>query len=212
MKNVTRLFAVMIIAIITSSMTSCLKDNDNETTPITQEEAMRYMYQIGGEYSGKLFFYNDTITTSSTKIDSVAATVSITANDSTIMLKGIPGRAFSKLLPSTQYESLRKALDNVPPIDLTIRYVFYSATEDQFVYYGVYPMSKTIKLNYDGADHSITFNFYSLINANGQYFKNQTYFPLYLTEVRLDNMLERSFTVSGYYTDNNCIYNFRGAK
>ena len=212
MKNVTRLFVVMIISIITCSMTSCLKDKNDESTPITFEEALGYMRQFAGTYNGKLFFYNDTITNSTTKIDSVATQMVVTANDSTITMSNIPGRVFSKLLSGTQYQSLRQALDNVPPMELTARYVFYSATTDNFIYFGIYPLSKTVVVNYDGADHKITFNFYNIINANGQYYMNECYIPFYVTEVRIDNMLERSYTIGGYYTDKNCVYYFRGKK
>ena len=213
MKKITRLIALTLICISAHSLTSCLSnDNDSDAKTITHEQALAYMRQVGGNYKGKLYFYNDTITTSNSKVDSVNIEMSITANDSNIVVKNIPGRVFSKLFRGTHYEELRNALDALPAQELTARYVFYSVTDTEFIYYGVYPINKTLNVTYGGKEHKISFNYYSMMNANGQYMQNETAFPLYLQEIRIDNMQERVLNTTGSYMDQDCILSIRGTR
>ncbi len=209
MKKLTVFLSVMLLGIMVSTFTSCLSDDDDDYKTYSQEEMRAFMRQIDGNYTGKLYFYNDTISATS-KVDSVAASARITASDSTIILSDVSPRVFSKYFLSNvydgstgktvgqvnpQYENLSKALNELPNQQLILRHVFYDVVESGLIYYGVYPMSKTFRLNYDGAEHTLTFNFFASLNSNGQYYNRRTAFSLYVYDISIDNYSYRSYSI-----------------
>ena len=64
MKLLTKFLALMLICTTAMSITSCLgdsNDNDYSEYQITPEKYTLYLNEMAGNYTGKMYFYNDTI-------------------------------------------------------------------------------------------------------------------------------------------------------
>ena len=97
MKLLTKFLALMLICTTAMSITSCLgdsNDNDYSEYQITPEKYTLYLNEMAGNYTGKMYFYNDTISKVN-KTDSVSVSVMIKGiDDSTITVLNFPPKCF----------------------------------------------------------------------------------------------------------------------
>ena len=209
MKKITRFFAVMMLCIPALMVTSCLSDNDEDFS-FTNEEIAGYMRQMDGYYSGKVYFYNDTIK-QEWKGDSAFVSVRFNFADSSMVMSDVPIRLFTRCLMGTRFESVSAELDKLPVQTIKAKTVFYNSTKNGLVYYGIYPASTTFKIKNGETEHNLVYNYYCYLNSNGQYYNHEVACQMYITDVMYDNNTVVKYTLTNSYVDNAAMIAFRGS-
>lgn len=190
MKKAKILSGVVFLFSASVSLTSCL-DSDSEDYSITPEQYTQYLEQMAGTYHGKMYFWNDTITTTETKtskLDSLQnVTVSVRGkNDSTITVS-VPAKYLGKNIKnSDENKALKDAVDAYADQTLKMKFYLYQL-QNSVVYFGIYPTEiTTLNLNYGGADHKMDISWYSYYNYNGTFSSRYMDLSFYMTEIKVD--------------------------
>ncbi len=229
MRKLSIVIAMVLIAITSTTVfTSCLGDDDDEYKTYTQAEMAAFMRQIDGNYKGSLILYNDTVSSANGRIvDSLSVSSIVSAADSTIVINDVPARVFAKYFYSSTYdpftamttvfvnplyESLVNALKALPNQQLVLHHVFYDTTNTGLIYYGIYPEEKTFRLNYDGADHTVSFRFLNNLNCNGQYYDGKVSYVFYVYDIRIDETTYWTYAFNANDVDANSIFVFSGKR
>lgn len=169
MKNLSRLFAILICCTMAVSLTSCL--GSDEDTGIDPETYKAWLSQMSGNYYGgttwqtknRAYFINDTITdkNNKNKLDSITGiTAGFYKGDSTLVVNGIPGRILAKEIKDN--DALKKALEGAYSQTLKAKFNIYNIISSSIAYYLAYPYDITYPaLQYNGETHKVTFKLYS---------------------------------------------------
>lgn len=209
MKNLKFLFGVACLFVASFSFTSCL-DSDGDDYSLSPEQYTQYMKQIPGTYSGKMYFWNDTIKLTDTKKSKEDSLKNVYVyvrgiNDSTITVT-LPTKYLGKNIKNTdENKALKKALDDAPNQTLTMKYYLYQL-QNNVVYFGVYPTEiTTVNVNYGGADHKVEFSWYPYYNFNGQYSGRYMTASFLMQSIKVDN--QTKWTASNSASDADEYYN-----
>ncbi|MBP5386787.1 MAG: DUF4840 domain-containing protein [Prevotella sp.] len=115
-----KVFYLMLCMIVGLCATSCLSDdgndNNNNYTPLTQEQKAAQMKAMSGLYSGWIYYINDTTNTK----DSTSISWELTSNDSTLTIFRFPVKVLAngisrasdarKILMASETESVSAIL------------------------------------------------------------------------------------------------------
>ncbi len=201
MKNLSRLFAILICCTMAVSLTSCLGTDDD--SGIDAETYQKWLSQMSGTYYGgtsyqtknRVYFINDTITdkNNKNKLDSITGiTASYYKGDSTIVVNGISGRVLAKEIKDN--DALKKALEEAYSPTLKAKFVIYNILNSNIAYYLAYPYDITYpELKYNGETHKVSFKLYSPAIGAYQYTANAEL-----------NVID--FYVLGIYVDDKLAY------
>lgn len=182
MKVLSRLSVFVLCCMATMSLVSCLNSDDDNS--MSDEDYKIYTTLISGYYyGGTMYFYNDTITTNTSKVDSVSSLSAVISTDSTILIQNVPGRVLAKCI--SNHDALKEAIENAESKTLKARYLLYNNTSSGYLYYYVYPVSVTYdELTYNGNTHKVEIAFYT--PTLGVYYNNMVDIPFYLAGVYQD--------------------------
>lgn len=201
MKNLSRLFAILICCTMAVSLTSCLGTDDN--SGIDAETYQKWLSQMSGTYYGgtsyqtknRVYFINDTITdkNNKNKLDSITGiTASYYKGDTTIVINGISGRVLAKEIKDN--DALKKAIEEAYAPTLKAKFNIYNNFGESIAYYLVYPSAITYpELKYNGETHKVAFMLYSPSLGTYQYTANAEL-----------NVID--FYVMGIYIDDKLAY------
>ena len=168
MKNFKNSILLLFCSILAATtFTSCLSDdNDNTNSSVitlTGAQRMQTLQSLAGDYSGYLYFYNDS------KKDSVEMDWKVSSSDSTFTSFSFP-ISFLQNYVSTN-STIKDAVANAGRqtlIGAVNTYAQASKTywEQNYYFYLLTPANKTLKFNYNGKACEIAFADYM---ANGSY-------------------------------------------
>lgn len=165
MKRFPKLFCIVLCAIATASLASCLdSDDDNSIDDATYKSWLMAMsgsyYGNDGSYqtANKIYFWNDTIT-GNNKTDSIEGIDVRITSDSTLYVENIPGKLFSNTIKDN--DALKAALDAAYTQTLKGKFLIYNIT-GSYAYYQIAPQEITYNgLTYGGSSHDVKISFYT---------------------------------------------------
>ncbi len=197
MKLLTKFLALMLICTTAMSITSCLgdsNDNDYSEYQITPEKYTLYLNEMAGNYTGKMYFYNDTISKVN-KTDSVSVSVMIKGiGDSTITVLNFPPKCLARLVKNKE---AKEALEHAESMPITAKFYLYQKDKEiNNAYYGVYPSDLIYNLNYKDGNHKVRFTFAQVYRNSGEYYFNRTAFEMRLYRIYVDDIEDRTLTFS----------------
>ncbi|MCD8289980.1 MAG: DUF4840 domain-containing protein [Prevotella sp.] len=210
MKVLSKLMVIVLCCTASLSLFSCLGDDDSNNN-MSEEDYKIYTSLLSGYYyGGKIYFYNDTITTSSNKVDSVSSLSAVIYTDSTFVIQNVPGRVLAKCI--TGYDALKEAIENADSKTIKAKYILYNNVSSGYLYYYVYPVSVTYdELTYNGNTHRVDISFYT--PTLGVYYNGMIDIPFYLAGVYQDGDQLELFYDSTYGSDNsNTLLEFYASK
>lgn len=207
MKRFPKIFCIVLCAIATASLASCLdSDDDGGIDPVTYKT---WLTQMSGSYYGddssyktanKIYFYNDEIT-GNNKTDSIEGIDVRITTDSTLYVNNIPGTLFSNSIKDN--DALKAALDNAPAKTLTGKFLIYNISSP-FAYYQIAPQEISYNgLNYDGGSHDVKIQFYTY--GGGAFYSatntRQVQFNFILGDIKVDGNTVESKYGDSWTTD-----------
>jgi hypothetical protein len=181
MRTITKIFAMMLISICATSLTSCLGDNDDniESNFYTKEEAASIFKTLNGNYTGKLYAeYISSSFDAKAERDSVMnMQVRVTANDSVAHLM-MPVKLLANAISGNEKVKEAIAESEAQPLNFQL-FLMKSSSSDYYVFLPLPQSSFKFNIFYDGETHEVEFTFasntifgYSTIYAQGQYEKS----------------------------------------
>ncbi len=208
MKVLSKLSVFVLCCMATMSLVSCLNSDDDDS--MSDEEYKSYVNLMSGYYyGGKMYFYNDTITTTSNQVDSVTSLSAVIYTDSTIVIQNVPGRVLAKCI--TNHSALKEAIENADNQTLRLNYVLYPRQTSSYLYYYVYPVTVTYnELTYSGDTHKVQISFYT--PSLGVYYNNMIDIPIYLAGVYQDGEEMELFYSSSSLDNSNTLIEFYASK
>ncbi len=165
LKNVILLLFCSVLAV--TIFTSCLSDDNNDTNTniitLTGAQRTQTLQSLAGDYSGYLYFYNDS------KKDSVEMDWKVSSSDSTFTSFSFP-ISFLQNYVSTN-STIKDAVANAGRQTLIGAVNTYAQASNtywsqNYYFYLLTPANKTLKFNYNGKACEIAFADYM---ANGSY-------------------------------------------
>lgn len=168
MKNLKNIIYTLLLGVVlTTALTSCLSSDDNS---LTDDQKKQYALMMAGNYSGQLYFYNDTLpatSSSKSKVDSVSTSMYM-GSDNVLTIYDFPAELLFKQLDG--HEDLKAAAKEYGTVDLKVSYLINDA-QSSYVYYFVQPQTVSLTLTYGGETHNISVAFmttyYGIYNRNG---------------------------------------------
>ena len=168
MKNLKNAILLLFCTFLAATtLTSCLSydkdNNDSNIINLTGAQRTQTLQSLAGDYSGYLYFYNDS------KKDSVEMDWKVSSSDSTFTSFSFP-ISFLQNYVSTN-STIKDAVANAGRqtlIGAVKTYAQASKTywEQNYYFYLLTPANKTLKFNYNGKACEIAFADYM---ANGSY-------------------------------------------
>ena len=162
MKNLKNAILLLFCTILAATtLTSCLSDDkdNNDSNIITLSGAQRQqtLQSLAGDYSGYLYFYNNS------KNDSVEVDWKVSSTDSTFTCFSFP-ISFLQYYVTTN-SNIKEAVTNAGGQTLIGAVNTYAQAaktywEQNYYFYLMTPANKTLKFNYNGKDCQITFDDY----------------------------------------------------
>jgi hypothetical protein len=194
MKNLKNAILILFCSVLAATtFTSCLSDDNNDNTNIitlTDAQRKQTLQSLAGDYSGYLYFYNDT------KKDSVEVDWMVSSSDSTFTSFAFP-ISFLQNYVSTN-SAIKDAVTNAGRqtlIGTVNTYAQASTTywNENYYFYLMTPANKTLKFNYNGKDCEITFTDYMANSSYGyiypqiQYYNNKSSINFVIQSVKVGN-------------------------
>ncbi len=209
MKLSTKLMVFVLCCTASMSLVSCL-NSDDDNNGLSEEDYKSYMSLMSGYYyGGKIYFYNDTITTTSNQVDSVSSLSAVIYTDSTIVIQNVPGRVLAKCI--TNHAALKEAIENADSKTLRLNYLLYPRETTSYLYYYVYPVSVTYdELTYNGSTHNVVISFYN--PSLGVYYNGMIDIPIYLAGVYEDGNEMELFYNSSSSDNSSTLLEFYASK
>lgn len=162
MKNLKNAILLLFCTILAATtLTSCLSDDkdNNDSNIITLSGAQRQqtLLSLAGDYSGYLYFYNNS------KKDSVEVDWEVSSTDSTFKCFSFP-ISFLKYYVTTN-SNIKEAVTNAGNQHLTGAVNTYAQASktywnQNYYFYLLTPASKTLNFNYNGKACQIVFTDY----------------------------------------------------
>lgn len=181
---------IVTLCMICTTMASCLSSNNENT--ITLEEAAARLAQAArqtvGSYSGQLYFAQSM---NDTRVDSVAVAWDV-VTDTTMTVRQVPARVLAVGLTDS---IVRKAVEQAEAQTIEARLAFVNY--DPISFY-VMPKPLSMQVDYGGARHTLTYDFYSYATYGGQGLSGYTYGVYYpAIQAMQVTMIVRSVAVDG---------------
>lgn len=207
MKRFPKIFCIVLCAIATASLASCLdSDDDGGIDPVTYKT---WLTQMSGSYYGddsdwkttnKIKFHNDANDGEELNDSIEGIDVRITS-DSTLYVSNIPGKFFSNSIKNN--DALKTALDEAPTKTLTGKFLFYNITSP-LAYYQIAPQEISYNgLTYDGSSHNVKIQFYTY--GLGAFYSGttskQVEFQFILGDIKVDGTTVESIYGDSWTTD-----------
>lgn len=206
MKRIIRI--VTLLAIVTISVSSCIKDNDDykyTTRELTQQEKIKSLLAAQGSYTGHLYYINNSIND-----DSLAINWTVTGNDSIITIEDFPITVFSNSVNTDT--TTANILKNAPTVELSFTLHGYYQTSFDDGYYTFSMTPNTNKIVITENEISLKYaSFFQEYNIYGQTVYN---YPIcvYKEKQMQGRILISEMTVNGKSFSLNKIYLFYGKK
>lgn len=210
MRKFRNALCVLLAMVASLQLVSCMdSDNDGYTPPLTEEEYSLYLGSMSGMYTGKIYFWNDTIKTSgnnNNKTDSIMNSSAMVygRGDSIIRVTMHPKYLVKTIKDNKELtDAINKMRTNV-----TIDSKFYlSYLQNGYVYFGVYPSKLTLPVTMNDGEHKVDFTFYNYVNLTGTYRNGAMSYDMLITKIELDGKKLKEFNVA-YNQDDyyNAIY------
>lgn len=158
-----RIFTIASLLAATC-LTSCLKDNDNNTNNQLSPTEKEYCATIvKGSYTGKLIYQAKNIKDVNDVTDTLSVSWSIT-NDSTLTIHNFPTNLLAENISDA---ALKSALAEAPAQDIQCRIGFVTASPIQWL---INPIAPAYNVQFEGAEHQIHVAFYAnSTNSFGRY-------------------------------------------
>ena len=195
MKNLKNAILLLFCTILAATtLTSCLSDDkdNNDSNIITLSGAQRQqtLLSLAGDYSGYLYFYNNS------KKDSVEVDWNVSSTDSTFTCFSFP-ISFLKYYVTTN-SNIKDAVTNAGGqttlIGAVNTYAQAAKTywEQNYYFYLMTPAKKTLKIKYNGKDCQITFDgSYGYIYPQIQYYNKKSSINFLIKSIKVgDDQLD----------------------
>lgn len=175
LKNVILLLFCSVLAV--TIFTSCLSDDNNDTNTniitLTGAQRTQTLQSLAGDYSGYLYFYNDS------KKDSVEMDWKVSSSDSTFTSFSFP-ISFLQNYVSTN-STIKDAVANAGRqtlIGAVNTYAQASTTywNQNYYFYLLTPANKTLKFSYNGKACEIAFTDYLANSSYGYIYPQIQYY------------------------------------
>jgi hypothetical protein len=196
------ILALMAVVLGALSLTSCNVDNSSSTSLPSKTEATYMFSELGSRNTGTLLYYG----TSTQTLDSInGVQLTVTASDSMAYITDFPVSIYSRYIKD---QDLREALAEAGSETLKVKLIPYSYNSKVFV---GYPYTLDVKLNYGGAEHTASFQFWGAQYTYLQMNYSNTYrlvFTITLAGVYLDKSTTSLLAVpdsNGTYTTSSAI-------
>lgn len=204
-----RAFGIVSILAMTVSLSSCVKNGDDDDLDKKWEEWMQdvktEIKASYGSYEGKLYTMSSESTEEEVKKDEMDATWMLN-NDSTIDLQNVPAALLVKQLPESKKE-LKEAISNVGNINIHVQMLYNYYYHSPLLMY-VYPQYVTFPITYDGGTHQVEVTFYTTEEASGTYaeymmkdgdtYVHKNIIYLFPKNLWMDNKLQAEFTSAAF--------------
>ena len=175
MKNLKNAILILFCSILAATtFTSCLSDDSNSSIiTLTGAQRKQTLQTLAGDYSGYLYFYNDT------KKDSVEMDWKVSSSESTFTSFSFP-ISFLQNYVSTN-STIKDAVANAGRqtlIGAVNTYAQASKTywEQNYYFYLLTPANKTLKFNYNGKACEIAFADYMANSSYGYIYPQIQYY------------------------------------
>ena len=143
-------FASLLAAV---SLTSCLKDDNNSNSGLSDAEKQYCATVVKGNYTGSLIYAAKNIKDVTDVTDTVAVSWSVT-NDSTLTIHKFPSRLLAEQVSD---EALKSAIAEYPDQDINCRIGFITNNPIQWL---INPSAPCYKVQLEGAEHVVYVGFY----------------------------------------------------
>jgi hypothetical protein len=191
MKKLTKSMLLALCCTALVSLSSCLKDNDDEPTysVLTEAETTEYINSIGQHHYGKVKVYfgrpvKQTDGTYQTVADSAIANTELSVSTSkNIHFHGFPVCLLKNYLEDNEEnKSLIEALDNAADVPMDVDMTAFwkmtdkkAGTEDKYFY--MMPTGRKLEftLNYGGVEHKAAMEFTEQFQYGYTLFTSQGY-------------------------------------
>ena len=206
-----KVFGIVSILVMAVSLSSCVKNSDDDLDKKWEEWVKEVQTQIKasyGSYEGKLYtMSNDQSTTEDGEVkkDEIDATWMLN-NDSTIDLHNVPAALLVKKLPESQ-NALKEAISNVGNVKIHVQ-MLYNYYYHSPLHMLVYPQALKFPITYDGGTHQVEVTFYNSEEASGTYaeymmkdgatYVHKNIIYLFPKELWMDNKLQADFTSAAF--------------
>lgn len=203
MKTLRNLFLLLVVAVVSIQLASCVGDDDDMPEPISGSTYATYMSNMAGSYTGKLYYWNEELTDDD-KTDSVSLYAYVKGSGDSLITASVPASVFANSI--TDNDELRDAMSKMENITLKLKYYLYYE-QDGYLLMGIYPQTITDEfVDDDGESHTVEMTFYNESNYTGWYMGGILYAAFYLTELKIDDNVLCSYMITGSSTDDNAIY------
>ena len=204
MKNLRKLFVLLVIAAVSMQFISCIGDDDDMPEAISGSTYSTYMSNMVGSYSGKLYYWNEDLTDDD-KTDSVSIYAYVKGSGDSLITASVPASVFANSIIDD--DEMRDAMYKMEDITLKLKYYLYYE-QDGYILLGIYPQTITDEfVDDDGESHTVEMTFYNESNYTGWYMGGYLYAAFYLTELKIDDTVLCDYMITGTTTDDNAIYN-----
>ena len=186
MKNLKNAILILFCSVLAATtFTSCLSDDNNDTNTniitLTGAQRTQTLQSLAGDYSGYLYFYNDS------KKDSVEMDWKVSSSDSTFTSFSFP-ISFLQNYVSTN-STIKDAVANAGRqtlIGAVKTYAQASKTywEQNYYFYLLTPANKTLKFNYNVIACEIAFADY-MANGQIQYYNKKSSINFIIKSVKI---------------------------
>lgn len=157
------LLGLLLCALMSIGLTSCLSDDDNSNNGLTKEQIAECYNATRGSYNGNMVYKKDATSTSVSNNDTVAVSWSI-LTDSTMNIYNVPAKAIASVFTDSDIkQAVSEQADKV--INCAIAYYNISNGTDantKYITWLVGPMSITYdNVTYKGETHKVQVSFYA---------------------------------------------------
>ncbi len=189
-----KILSLLLAMLATVSFTSCVDDDDDSNSGLTPAEIQQAYSQMQGSHAMKIYIVDQQKSNSNTVAYADSADVTLTvSNDSMMTIRNFPVRMLAK---SISDEKISKALETAENKTLSCYTLYYRLSPVTFL---INPLNLSTTVEYDGAQHEVTFgflgnNYYSY----GAKYNNNIGMQLYAVGYKIDSQPFNTLSSDNY--------------